>query len=765
MKKFSDLVLKYRVVIIISTIAITLFMSYQITTLKINSDVLKYLPQDDPHVVLFNEVGDKFGGNSLAMVALETKDVFNSNTLKRINEITQQFKLMPEISYVTSLTDVIDIKKIEDGLEVGKLIDEYNIPTDSDELQRIREYTLTKEMYCGNVVSEDGTVTVIIARLKEGTDRFIVAQQLKQIVLQTSGDEKIYFGGIPFQMISLTEIIQKDIIFLIPLVVLLLAITLALTFQTFRGVLLPLITVFISTAWALGIMALFNINLTIASNGMPVLLLAIGSAYGIHVVTKYKEDILLGENKFQAIKDALSEVGVPIFLAGITTMIGFLAFLTSNLTLIKQFGIFSAIGVLVAFFVSITFLPALLSFMPPPKIKKDRNGQQNTIITRMLFKLGNFVFKRKKMIVVIGMIIFVAGLFALPQVHREVNMVDYFKKSSEIRQAEDMMEAKLGGSIPIQILVKGDLKEPAVLKSMIKLEKFLQILPDVNSPQSIADLICEMNDVMNDRYNIPHTREGVANLWFFIDGNDVLPQLINENASEGLIQAKLGTVNTTKIIAVVDKIDEYLAQNMDTTLVQFQLANLPMDGLKKLTTIRAQEIMSRVSCDVRRYHPDFEINAECKKLVEEYLNNNKIEYGETFYQNLESELSRYFSSDLSDLIIDDTRQRQKIVTTLIKKVRANPDLSENSLQTMLINIVPATYYQDDPELLEYAARSISAIIISEKHWYRINNLKNDVAPFLPENLLTDKNFTRKLIGNLWAINENTVTIPNNKIEH
>ena len=765
MKKFADMVMKYRVGIIIGTIAITIFMSYQITKLKINSDILDYLPQDDPHVVLFNGVGDKFGGNSLAMVALETKNVFNSNTLKRINEITQQFKLMPEISYVTSLTDVLDIKKIEDGLEVGKLIDEYNMPTDSDELQRIREYTLTKEMYRGNVVSEDGTVTVIIARLKDDIDKIAIAQQLKQIVQLTNGSEKIYFGGIPFQMISLTEIIQKDMILLIPLVVLLLVITLALTFQTFRGVLLPLITVFISTAWALGIMALFGIDLTIASNGMPVLLLAIGSAYGIHMVTKYKEDILLGENKFQAIKDALSEVGVPIFLAGLTTMIGFLAFLTSNLTLIKQFGFFSAIGVLVAFLVSVTFLPALLSFMSPPKIKRNEKGQHDTVITQILDKLGAFVFKRKKLILVIGLIIFVAGLIALPNIHREVNMVDYFKKSSEIRQAEDMMEAKLGGSIPIQILVKGDLKEPAVLKSMMKLEKYLQTLPDVNSPQSIADLICEMNDVMNDRYNIPHTKEGVANLWFFIDGNEVLPQLINENASEGLIQAKLGTVNTTKIIAVVDKIDKYLVQNMDTTLVQFQLANLPMDGLKKLTTIRAQEIMSRVSCDVQRYHPDFEMNAEWQKLVEEYLNNNKTEFGETFYQSLESELSRYFSSDLSDLIIDDARQRKNIISAMIKKVRANPELSENSLQTMLKNIVPATYYQDDAELLEYAAQSIAAIIINEKHWYRINNLKNDVAPFLPENLLTNKNFSKKLIGDLWAINENNVTIPNNKVEH
>ena len=699
------------------------------------------------------------------MVALETKDVFNSNTLQRINEITQKFKLMPEISYVTSLTDVIDIKKIEDGLEIGKLIDEYDIPTDPDELQRIREYTLAKEMYRGNVISEDGTVTVIIARLKKDIDKIAVAGQLKQIVLETRGNEKVYFGGIPFQMISLAELIQKDMILLIPLVVLLLVITLAISFQTLRGVLLPLITIIISTTWALGIMALFNINLTIASNGMPVLLLAIGSAYGIHMVTKYKEDIALGENKFQAIKDALSEVGLPILLAGITTMIGFLAFLTSNLTLIKEFGLFTAIGVLVAFFVSVTFLPALLSCMSPPKVRKNEKGQHDTAITRIQDKLSDFVFRQKNWILVIGLIIFAAGLLALPKIHREVNMVDYFKESSEIRQAENMMEEKLGGSIPIQILVKGDLKEPAVLKSIMKLEKYLQTLPDVSSPQSIADLICEMNDVMNDRYSIPPTREGVANLWFFIDGNEVLPQLINENATEGLIQAKLGTVNTSKIIAVVDKIDEYVAQNMDTTLVQFELAGLAVEDLDSLNTILAQEIISQIQCDVRRYQPDFEINAEALKLVKENLYNNKSEYDETFYQNLESGLTNYFSGDFADLEIENARQRKKIITALVNNFQANTELSAKSVQTILKKVVPLNYYQDDPELLEYAATSIESIFTNEIFWHRINNLKAELLPFLPEDLLTNKDFTKKLIGDLWIINENAVAVPNFKIDH
>ena len=119
MTKFAELVLRFRIPVIIITLLLTAFFGYSLKDLKINSDILSYLPQDDPLVTLFNEVGDKFGGNSLAMVALETKNVFNPGTLQRVNEITEKFKLMPEISYVTSLTDVIDIKKNAGAVPVG----------------------------------------------------------------------------------------------------------------------------------------------------------------------------------------------------------------------------------------------------------------------------------------------------------------------------------------------------------------------------------------------------------------------------------------------------------------------------------------------------------------------------------------------------------------------------------------------------------------------------------------------------------------------
>ena len=761
MRIFAELVLKYRIPIIIGTIIITIFMAFQLRKLEINSDILEYLPQDDPNVVLFNEVGDKFGGNSLAMVALETDDVFNPNTLNRINMITQKFKEMSDISYVTSLTDVLDIKKMEDGLEVGKLVDENNIPSEKNELEKIKNYTLSKEMYRGNIISDDGTIAIIIARLKKDVDRIAVGREMKEFVLSTEGNEKLYFAGIPFQMIFLTDVINSDVVKLLPVVLLLLIITLAISFRSKRGVILPLATVIISTTWGLGLMSLFGIKLTIASDGMPILLLAIGSAYGIHMVNKYMEDIRKGDNKIDAIKDTISEVGVPIFLAGLTTSIGFLAFLVSNLTIIKEFGIFTAIGVMFAYIVAITFLPALLSFMPAPKIKAKKESFEPSLMNRFMTGLSGLILKRKLAIMIIGFLILAVGIFSIFKISREVNMVDYFKKDSEIRQAEDMMEAKLGGSIPIQILVKGDLQEPAILKEMIKLEKYLKSLPDVHSPQSIADLICEMNDVMNDSYCIPETREGVANLWFFLEGNEILPQLINSQNNEGLIQAKLGTVNTKKLNIVTAEIDRFISENINSDIFTIDLKEAN-SNLKEINQERVGNISNKIFYDTVHYGFEIQDRDALEKILHKYLTqeNQKIPTS-----SLTAKLVDYMNDEDSDLLIENSSLRDNIAKSLIRYVEKNEDYSEKGIVSHLNKVVPNSYYEDDPEMLDYAAMSIVSIIENEMKWNKVNNLIEEITPLFSKDIQQNPDFKKNLIGDVWEINDTQIFLSSAKFKN
>ncbi len=762
MRKFANLVIKYRVVIIVSVIALTGFLGYQLKNLKINSDILTYLPQDDPLVVLFNEVGDKFGGSSLAMVALETDNVFNHKTLNRVDKITEKFKLMDGVSHVMSLTDILDIKKTEWGLEVGKLIDRRNIPENQSDLQKLMEYTLSKDMYKGNLVSEDGKITVIIARLVEDIDKIEAGKRMKELVKETKGKEKIYYGGMPFQMIFLADIIKKDLSKLTPLVILLVMATLFFSFRSFRGIFLPLSTVLMSTVWTLGIMSLMKIPLTIASDAMPILLIAIGTAYGIHMLSKYNEDVRLGDNKIQGIKDALSEVGIPILLAGITTLIGFSAFLSSNLSLIREFGIFTAIGVMFATIISVTFLPAVLSLLRVGKVKLNHKGVEDNLLTKLMDNLGAFVLRHEKFIVGIGIAIILMAFVAIPRLQREVNMIDYFEKDSEIRHTEEMMEEKLGGSIPIQLLVKGDLKNPFVLKEVLKFEKYLGAQPNVNDPQSIADLICKINGVMNDHYTIPETREGVANLWLFIEGNEVLNQLINNQATEGLIQAKLGTVSTGEVRILVDAIEDYLKNELKTDLVKVKISLASTDVTEKLRKERAEDILSKIKWDIKMRNTEFQISdTALMKVIIAGMQSGQGEFDEFSIKRLDERITNYFKSDEADIQIESEIIIGKVVSDILVRPKIGR-IGEKEIITILKRDIPKKSYAGDNEALEYTAESIMAIIDDFRSWVRVDNLMQGLKPYLPENLRNDRDFLEDLQDDCWEMNEDWLAVESSK---
>ena len=767
MRKFANLVIKYRVVIIVLTIVLTGFLGYQLKNLKINSDILTYLPQDDPLVVLFNEVGNKFGGSSLAMVALETDNVFNYKTLNRVDEITERFKHMDGVSEVMSLTDILDIKKTEWGLEVGNLIDRRNIPEDPNELEKLMAYTLSKDMYRGSLVSEDGKITVIIARLVEDIDKIEAGKQMKEIVKETKGKEKIYYGGMPFQMIFLADIIKKDLSKLVPLVILLVMITLYFSFRSFRGVFLPLSTVLMSTVWALGIMSLMKIPLTIAADAIPVLLIAIGSAYGIHMLSKYNEDVRLGDTRIQGIKDALSEVGIPIFLAGITTLIGFLAFLSSDLSLIRELGIFTAIGVMFAMLISVTFLPAVLSFLRVGKVKLNQKGVEDNLLTRLMDKLGRFVLRNEKLIIGIGIAIILASLVAIPRLQREVNMIDYFEKDSEIRQTEEMMEEKLGGSIPIQLLVKGDLKDPFVLKEMLKFEKYLEAQSNVNDPQSIADLICEINGVMNDHYTIPETREGVANLWLFIEGNEVLNQLINNQATEGMIQAKLGTVSTGEVRILVDAIENYLKNELKTDLLKVKISLASTDLAEKLRRERAEEILLKMKWDIKMRNTEFQISDTALiEVIIAKMQGGEEKFDDVSMKKLERRITDYFKSDEADIQTEEVSpQSERIIAKVVANVLIQlktGEIGKKEIISILKSNIPKKSYAGELEALEYTAESIIAIISDFRRWVKVNNLVQNLKPLLPENLKDDKDFLEDLRDDCWEVNENWLAVESSK---
>lgn len=561
MKKIAEMIIKLRIVIIISVVIITAVLGYYLKNIKINSDILSYLPKDDPIVKLFNYIGDEYGGNQLALIALETDDVFKKETIETVNKLTQEFKKIKNVSYVTSLTNVLDIKTDEEGtLQISKLIDEYNLPTEIEELEEIKNYTLSKDMYRGYLISEDAKGTLIICRFSDEADKVKAASQLKEIVNKASIKEKVYYGGLPFQLTEISEIIQKDLQRLIPFILLLIVIALYISYRSIRGVIIPILSVSISTVWTLGVMSLLKVPLTAISDIIPVVLIAVGSAYSIHVVSKFNEEVTSNSNRLEQSKKALSEIMLPVLMAGVTTIAGFISFIFgSYLTMIAEFGWFTSLGIFFALLVAITFVPSVLSLLPVKIIPLiNEVSPQKSGMSKFMDKIGGWILKNEKIIIVFAVFIAIISFIGIPKIERKVDLLDYFKQDTSIRITEEMMERRFGGSVPVQFLVQGDIQDPEVLNKMKKIEDFLEKQDGVHNPKSVADLIEEMSDAMGEGKSIPESKEMVGNLWFLLEGEEVMNQLVNAEKSEAVIQATITNVNTQFIKDLVEKIEYFL---------------------------------------------------------------------------------------------------------------------------------------------------------------------------------------------------------------
>lgn len=563
MEKLYNFTLKCKWFIICFVLITTVYLGYQIPNIKINSDVINSLPEYDPDAVLFKKIGAQFGGNKMGMIILECDNVFTPEVLEHVTRLTDSLKEMEGISSVTSLSNIMDVKSNEDGMEIGKLIDEYNLPQTPEEFATLKKKVLSNEMYKGAIVSADGTATIIIFSLAADTDIQDMAKAVKDKTESLKLPEKIYYAGSPMMISSIAHLISADLKLLLPIAFLVIALVLYLGFFSLRGVILPLLTAILSIIWVIGIMALTGFKMSMVSNNIPIVLLAVGTAYAIHVINSI--DQLKNRPLDEAIVSALSFVTIPVLLAALTTMIGFVSFIFgSYLTMIRDFGIFTALGTLISLLLSLFFVPAIISafsWRSKKDISVDDKNELTFLSKNFLAPLQNLLIKHPKNILFTWIIIVIISLGGVFMIHRSVDVKNYFRKGNPTRIAEDIMTKKFGGTKPIFVLFKGDIQNPEVLKTMLRMEKFMKARPDIVFTQSIADIIVDINTALGEGTDIPDSKEKIEQLWFLLDGNEFISRFVSENKDEAIIISKYIAPDIKTKIEFAGDINKFIKEN------------------------------------------------------------------------------------------------------------------------------------------------------------------------------------------------------------
>ncbi len=542
MNAISERIVRLRYQIIIMVTAITIMMAYFMKDLEVNADVMSYLLEEDASVQLFNQIGETYGGNDMVIVGLEGCDVFTYKMLALVSQVTDSIREVPGIGYVTSLTSTMDIRSAGNGIDIGPLVDEFNIPEDQKTLDSLRAYILSNPFFSGKLVSEDATATLVIGRILPNVNRVEVMENIEKIMAGIPFEGTVFYGGVPVTLMELNRILIGELLKIGPVAFMLICLMLYAGFRNFRGVFLPMVTVVVSIIWTMGLIALLGYQVTLLTNTIPILLLALGNDYAIHVVHAVMVEQKM--NPYKALQRAVRYIMVPVVLASVTTMLGFFSFIAgSKLEMIREFAMFSIAGVLFSVVLTILLVPALIAVMNKKSTVAVAPQKPNLfdVIPEKLLALS---FYNRKKLLAFWVLIVLISVVGITRISRSVDFVDYFKPGSVVRQGDVVLSEKFYGSNPIYIRFSGDMHHPEVLNMMSDAQDYMRGFDYIPYTYSLADLIKQLNHAMGEGMHIPDDSEKIAQLWFLLDGQEVMEQLVKYDLQEGIVQ---GFVTSTEM--------------------------------------------------------------------------------------------------------------------------------------------------------------------------------------------------------------------------
>lgn len=300
------------------------------------------MPQKDPSYLRMLDTEEQFGSMITTAVSLETqgKTILTPRYIDIIDKLTKRFESIESVESVTSLTNVDYIEGVDGALVAGSLLGNEYVGSEEDVTYIKEKLTSWSELYDRVIISEDQRAVQIQVTLKKGATAEEKQEMLDSIYKildeETAGFNlitRVY--GDPVISEQAKIFMLKDLRYLIPLVVLVVLLSLLFSFGTVDGTVLPLLAVLMSTIWSVGLMAVFNHSFSIVSSVIPVALIAVGSAYGIHVLTHYYVALdrstgpITAESYKEIVFSGLDGVKSAVKLAGVTTIVGFISLMTS----------------------------------------------------------------------------------------------------------------------------------------------------------------------------------------------------------------------------------------------------------------------------------------------------------------------------------------------------------------------------------------------------------------------------------------------------
>ncbi len=580
MQKVSHFIARYPWLVVLGVLVITAVLGVGLKDLRIEAEVTRMLPEDEPGVRVLRVVDEEFGGSEQVIVLVEAVDLFAPGVLARLDSLVQRLARLDVVNEVVALTNLQDVRGMGEEVVIARVLD--TIPDDSAGLEVLRQRLLSDKRYRGRLIAEDGKSTLLVVRLKNGVDKVAAVREIEETVNENWQNGRVALAGSAALMKYMRDWMQQDLMRLLPLVVFILILVFVLAFRNWSGVILPLLAVGLAVVWTMGLIGFTGQPLTVVLIVLPPVLLTVGSAYGVHMVARWHQERSAGKRGAKLVAAVVGNTGIPVFMAMGTTLAGFAANVVMRIGAIRAFAIFAVVGVFFSFLLTVFFLPAVLVLL------ESRIARQNPVIKQDGPRL-NWWWRRWAVwatrwslpVLVITALLILVALFFGTRVKPETDFVRYFKPGSGPTRAARVVNEQFGGELQFEIIVDGDIQDPAVLGQMERFIHDLKRVPHITHITSIVDVLKATNRAFNqDRVEfevIPNNREAVAQFLLLLSfsGSDYLASMVTSDYQRARITAQFQGERSGEIGQAVREIRRLIARDFNSD-VRVELGGMPL---------------------------------------------------------------------------------------------------------------------------------------------------------------------------------------------
>ncbi|MBW2258194.1 MAG: MMPL family transporter, partial [Deltaproteobacteria bacterium] len=435
-------------------------------------------------------------------VGLQSDQLWTAEGLREVDVLTRAIEDVPVVQQVISPTNATVAIGTPEGMLIRDAAED--LPATDEAAVAHRDFLLSQESLRGTVVSVDGEVAAIMVFLaaKLETTESKAAGQIAEAVEASKGSLTVYPTGRPLMNYYGSQKIGKETGMLASAAILLMTVLLGLLFLNLRGVLLPVGVVIGSVLWTMGGMGWIQLPMTHSTEALPILLIAIGVADGVHIVQAYMGRAREAPDRIAAVRWTMDDLRSPVIMTSITSAVGFLALNTSGIRSIMILGLLTAFGILVALLFSLTLLPATLALLPIPKrAKHDTIRTEGYRLQRVMVWWGDLLVRRRG-VAAGGILALVAlAIFGSTRVGVETSLLANFPEEDPIYQSSMFVNEHFAGVTNVQVVFEGGapnaVKDPKFLREVEAFEEHVATVEGVGGSVSVVPFLTSMSMVLH----------------------------------------------------------------------------------------------------------------------------------------------------------------------------------------------------------------------------------------------------------------------------